>query len=73
MTRDIFLDEDNEYRCDRCGETWLFFEQDFDFDPDRYPTRCPLCTMPISQMIWDVLREFDFALLVKLLWARLTK
>lgn len=44
---------DNEYRCSNCREIWGFFPEDYDYEKERYPTKCPLCSMPITQLILD--------------------
>ena len=45
------------YICDCCKTKWEFIPEDYDYNKKLYPTRCPLCEMPISQMIKDTYRE----------------
>lgn len=42
------------YKCKVCGEEWDFFPGDYNYKKYRYPTVCPLCQMPVKQMIKDV-------------------
>jgi NAD-dependent SIR2 family protein deacetylase len=46
----------SEYRCKKCLEIWGFSPQDYKHWQE-YPTKCPLCTMPIRQMIQEVYRD----------------
>jgi hypothetical protein len=45
-----------QYRCDNCDEVWDFFPEDYASLED-WPSICPLCMMPISQLIADSYRE----------------
>ena len=42
------------YICKKCGGKWGFCALDCDFKEELYPTICPLCSMPITQMIKEV-------------------
>jgi hypothetical protein len=52
--------EEDEYRCDNCGEVWNFFPEDYE-SHDDYPTVCPMCIMPVWQMIKDTFEEGGFS------------
>lgn len=41
------------YNCSKCKEEWSFYPQDYE-NPWEYPTKCPLCSMSVFQMIKDV-------------------
>lgn len=41
------------YICKKCKEVWKFIPEDYESEED-YPTICPLCAMPISQMFIDI-------------------
>ena len=43
--------EGSTYKCENCKEEWGFFPKDFKYNKKYYPTRCVLCSMPLSQMI----------------------
>ena len=47
----------DEYKCIKCKEIWRFVPEDYDFQELAYPTICPLCNMPITQMIKEVYEE----------------
>lgn len=57
------------YQCDKCGDTWGFFPQDYVGVQD-WPSVCPLCTMPVYQMIKDVYQEEGFLAVLRQLWLR---
>ena len=42
-----------KYNCLKCGDEWHFCEEDYN-SPLDYPFNCPLCSMPITQMIKEV-------------------
>lgn len=65
--------EIDAYQCDVCGESWAFIPEDY--EPNKlYPCVCPHCSMPVSQMVYDILKEEGFnQRLFKLLWKRMTK
>ena len=43
------------YKCLKCNDKWEFCEEDF--NEGNYPIICPLCRMPITQMIKEVYKE----------------
>lgn len=45
-----------KFNCLRCGDEWEFCEEDYESQLD-YPLICPLCKMPLTQMIKDVYTE----------------
>ena len=48
------IDQEESYVCEVCDEWWEFFPEDYNnFAPD-YPTICPICSMPILEMMRDV-------------------
>ncbi len=48
---------DDEYVCKQCGDVWRFIPEDYDYISDNYPTICPLCEMPVIEMIREVFEE----------------
>lgn len=61
------------YKCKKCGEDCGFFPKDYDYKKELYPTICPLCAMPISQMIIDVFQEEGIIEVFKRIWIRISK
>ncbi len=59
------------YNCNRCQVEWAFIPEDYGSVAD-YPETCPLCSMPITQMIGDVYREEGLLEVLKMLWVRIT-
>ena len=59
----------DKYLCDCCGEEWGFIEEDYP-NKEHYPTTCPLCSMPVSQMIHDVFLEEGFFAVIRQLFLR---
>ncbi len=54
------MDIEIEYKCLRCDEEWnTYISDSYDVD-DEIPKICPLCSMPIAQMIQDVWKEEGF-------------
>jgi hypothetical protein len=43
---------EDTYNCKNCKEKWNFCAEDYQ-DPTFYPDICPLCNMPVTQMIRD--------------------
>lgn len=43
-----------EYQCKQCKEIWEFEKDIYDRECCAYPIKCPLCSMPLRQMISDV-------------------
>ena len=41
------------YICKSCGEEWEFVPADYKYNKKKYPVICPLCSMPVKQMIRD--------------------
>jgi len=42
------------YSCENCGQAWSFFPNDY--EGDNYPDTCPLCSMPLWEMIRDTFK-----------------
>lgn len=64
--------EKNEYKCKKCKEIWEFCPEDF--DNNKHPTGvCPLCNMPITQMIVDVYKVDGIAEVIRRIFIRLEK
>jgi hypothetical protein len=42
------------YTCKNCNEDWAFFPADYKYNKKKYPNKCPLCSMPISQAFSDI-------------------
>ena len=64
----------DNYNCKRCGEEWGFIPEDYDFVEENYPDTCPLCSMPITQMIHDIWKEEGIkgiGFMIKILWSKL--
>mgnify|MGYP001617365325 CR=1 FL=1 len=66
------IEREDEYLCSRCLEKWQFCPEDYDYDKSTYPTTCPLCNMPISQMIKDVFKQEGLMEVIKMLWIRIS-
>lgn len=60
----------NSYLCRICGEKWNFVPEDYE-DSKDYPDQCPLCTMPITEMISDVFHEEGIIGVIVMLYKRL--
>ena|SRR3990167_176372 len=60
----------DEYRCENCKEVWGFFPEDYDSENGTYPTRCPLCSMPITQMVKDTFKEGGIREVLERVWLR---
>jgi len=63
---------DNQYKCESCKEIWGFFQEDY-VDEKDYPTICPLCTMPIPQMVRDTFKEGGIREVIKMMRLRFLK
>lgn len=59
---------DDTYSCSKCNWEWGFYPEDFDFIEEDYPTMCPLCSMPITQMLKEVYREEGIIAAIKRLF-----
>ena len=57
------------YNCSNCGEEWGFFPEDLQVIDD-YPTICPLCSMPVTQMIKDCYEAGGIKEVISMLWKR---
>lgn len=63
--------EEDEYKCEKCGDIWGFSPEDYFYDESAYPVNCPLCEMPIRQMIVDVYDVEGLIAVFKRLWIRI--
>ena len=63
---------EDKYLCKKCGDEWFFFPDDYE-NPWDYPEVCPLCTMPLSQMIRDVYEEDGVIEVIKRLFLRVAQ
>lgn len=59
-----------EYTCSKCKEVWNFYPEDYE-DISDHQTKCPLCSMPIGQMLKDVYRGEGIIPAIKQLFKRL--
>lgn len=59
------------YKCRVCGEDWGFYPEDFDYNESLYPKICPLCNMPMWQMIKDVFKKEGIKEVFKMLMVRI--
>lgn len=57
------------YNCEQCNEEWCFFPADYGKKSD-YPTKCPLCSMPLWEMIRDVYKEEGLKAVFKQIYLR---
>jgi hypothetical protein len=57
------------YKCKKCWDVWGFSPEDYDGQTD-YPDVCPLCSMPITQMIRDVYEVEGVWEVLKMVWLR---
>ena len=64
---------ENCYNCGKCGDEWLFIPEDYDYTVENYPEVCPLCSMPVIQMIRDVYLKEDIMEVLRMLWIRTKK
>ena len=60
----------NKYNCQVCKEEWEFVPEDYE-NPWDYPEVCPLCSMPIVQMIQDVYKEDGIMEVLRFIWLRI--
>lgn len=60
-----------EYICKCCGNEWGFIPEDYEFIEEDYPKVCPLCEMPITQMVEEVFKEEGIKEVVRYLIARI--
>ena len=60
----------DEYECQNCGEIWELIPEDYNWDETSYPDECPLCTMPVTQMIRDVFREEGLVAVIRQFYLR---
>lgn len=60
-----------EYICHKCADSWGFFPEDYDWDETAFPTYCPLCTMPVWDMIKEVWKEEGLLEVIKRIYIRL--
>lgn len=65
-------EEEGEYECKKCGEEWYFFPQDYEYE-EEYPEFCPLCEMPITQMIKDVYEQEGIWEVIRRIFIRIFK
>lgn len=63
----------DEYKCEKCEQVWGFFEEDYDFIEKDYPTVCPLCSIPITQMIKEVYRVEGLRETLRMIFIRIIK
>ena len=63
---------EKDYDCKKCGSTWSWCPEDY---PDGYEhdNICPLCWIPIKQMVADVYREEGVLQVIRRLFIRLIK
>lgn len=61
---------EGKYNCKYCKVEWIFFHDDYG-SREYYPDICPLCSMPITQMIHDVYVEEGLLAVLKMLWVRI--
>jgi hypothetical protein len=60
----------DEYTCILCAEEWGFCPEDYFFDELAYPSICPFCNMPKTQLFHEVYREEGFIAAIKAVWKR---
>ena len=63
--------KEDEYKCKNCKTIWNFCPEDYDYNIEDYPEICPLCSMPISQMIKDCWKEGGIKEVIYWLWKRI--
>ena len=57
------------YNCFNCGEEWNFIPEDYE-DISGHSTVCPLCSMPVTQMIKDCYEAGGIKEVIGMLWKR---
>jgi DNA-directed RNA polymerase subunit RPC12/RpoP len=62
-----------EYICSSCKTEWEFIPKDYGYQKKYYPTKCPLCSMPITQMIRDTYQNGGIKEVLFWLWKRIIK
>ncbi len=62
---------ESEYVCEDCASLVYFCPEDYEFKEEYYPTVCPLCDMPITQMIKDVYKSEGLKETLRLVLLRL--
>jgi DNA-directed RNA polymerase subunit RPC12/RpoP len=48
------------YKCISCKEDWYFLPEDYNYEKNKYPTKCPLCSMSLWQMLRETFKEEGF-------------
>jgi len=62
-------EETGEYRCEQCDEVWSFVPEDYESIED-WPIYCPLCLMPLWDMIKDIYKEEGALAVIKQIYLR---
>ena len=62
----------DRYLCKNCREEWVICPEDYE-SPQDYPSVCPLCSMPIAQMIKDTFKTGGIKEVIYWLKARYLK
>ena len=60
-----------KYNCSNCGDEWDFIPEDYNYEKEYYPKKCPLCKMPITQMIKDTYGVGGTKEVIEMLYKRL--
>ena len=63
----------NKYICNNCGDEWEFLPEDYDYNKEYYPKKCPLCSMTITQMIRDTFVSGGITETISMIYKRLIK
>jgi DNA-directed RNA polymerase subunit RPC12/RpoP len=71
MKKSMYCPKLGWYNCSHCKEEWSFCPEDYEMDKKAYPTKCPQCSMPITQMIKDVFETEGLWRTLKMLWVRI--
>lgn len=61
---------ESEYVCEDCAGLVYFCPEDYEFRTEDYPTVCPLCCIPIHELIRDVYPSEGFKETLRLVLLR---
>jgi hypothetical protein len=59
------------YNCLICGGDWAFYAGDYNNKKELYPKICPLCNIPIKEMINEVYEEEGLKEVIRMIFCRI--
>lgn len=55
------------YNCSNCNTEWSFFPEDYLRERNKYPTKCPHCTISL----WELIKStYNYGLKEVLYWLK---